>query len=332
MPFNFEELKQKDQAELTRIKTALEIVQAEEKHKFERNKFRTENWRFFGIAILTALISLGSSYVIESFKQQNQNAEGVRDEFRDMKGDYRDADSKERKGELACDIAAFDNTIKDNAIARDIAEFAKLCNSYKAIIQGESQIVKVDTNAAATKKALEKLNSLDKKISQLTTQKNAAPEHEKEAIGQQIAKLNKRVEMVVDSTPSLKQAVAATSKIESEVKQIGAVSSKLDAASSTSGTKSATVWFKEGYFLQFGEYRVLLQYLDKKLGIQVEVCKTKSTTPCQSPILTKAWVKSGNALEFSDDNHHYRINLEAIDRAGRNPFTLAAYISFETVN
>jgi hypothetical protein len=60
--FYFNHLIKKEQTELDVIKTALDIYQAEDKYAFERKKFKSENWRFFGMVVHDSIISLGSAY------------------------------------------------------------------------------------------------------------------------------------------------------------------------------------------------------------------------------------------------------------------------------
>lgn len=330
--FDFNDLLKKEKEELDKIKTALDIYQSEDKYAFERKKFRTENLRFFAIAIMTAVISLGSSYFIESFKQKNTNREDVKREFTDLKKSYLTAD-KEKQNDIACALAGFDNSIADNSIETARKNFVKICNSSVEIQTQTLAISNTDTTSTEVKTALNQLDHFDKQLQDLKQQTRIASAFEKNKIIQEIAIVNKKVDQVVNETPAIRSAVKSTETIEQNVKNIDAVdySIKQQVAGGT-GQKSEVTWFKEGYFLQFGDYRVLLLYLDKQLGIQVEVCKTKSTDACPNPILTKVWIRFDKPLEFSDNGNHCRINLEAIDHAGKNPFKLAAYVTFENLN
>ena len=72
--------------------------------------------------------------------------------------------------------------------------------------------------------------------------------------------------------------------------------------------------------------RVLLQYEDKHIGIQVQICETTSSGSCDNPIKTKQWISYDNPLTVTVGGEVYKISLETIDHAGANPFKLAAYI------
>ncbi len=333
--FDFDDLLKKDKAELDKIKTALEIYQSEDKYAFEKNKFRTENLRFFIIAILTAVISLGSSYLIESFRQNNTSKENVKKEFIDLKKSYLTEKDKNKQNELACALAEFDNSVNDKVIENALKDFKIICKSVSDI-QNETQIIaNTDTSSTVVKEALAKIDNYEKQLQSLTQQQKSGTAADQPKITQQIQELNNNINKVTVSVPSIKLAVQSTEKIEENVKQIETANSVISIPQNSfekNSTKSSVAWFKEGYFLQFGEYRVLLQYLDKKLGIQVEICKTNDYSSCQAPIRTKAWVKYNSPLEFSDNGKSYKVNLEAIDPAGKNPFKLAAYITFETID
>lgn len=332
--FDFDDLMKKDKADLDKIKAALEIYQSEDKYAFERNKFKTENLRFFGIAILTAIISLGSSYFIESFRQKNTNKEDVKKEFSELKKSYLTEKDKNKQNELACALAYFDNSVKDKNIENAQTNYKLICTSVSNILQQTQVISNTDTSSATVKEALAKLDIFDKKLQKLTQQKKSGSAADQSKITQQINEVNNDVNKVANSIPEIKQALKSTENIEQNVKQIETVNSGIieqQTSSGESSSKSSVVWFKEGYFSQFNEYRILLQYLNKNLGIQVEICNTTDASICQTPLLTKAWVKYNSPLQFSDNGHSYRLNLEAIDHAGKNPFTLAAYITFETL-
>ncbi|MDB5198717.1 MAG: hypothetical protein JWO92_680 [Chitinophagaceae bacterium] len=332
--FILDDLLKKDKVELERIKTAVDIYQSEDKHAFERKKFKTENFRFFGIAILTAVISLGSSYLIESFRQKNTTSENVKKEFVELKKTFLTEKDKSKQNELACALASFDNSVKDKAITNAQINFQTICNSLSKIQEQAQTISNTDTSSEVVKDALNKLNNFDKKLHDLTEQKKSATPLEQKKIVQQITQVNDEIKTVVNTVPEIKTAVNSSEKIEQNVTRIEKVNDNIlqQQPESDKISKSHIAWFKEGYFLRFGEYRILLQYLDKSLGIQVEVCKDPGTGKCENPLLTKAWVKFDSPLQFSDNGHIYRINLEAIDHAGKNPFKLAAYITFETVN
>lgn len=334
--FDLDDLLQKDKAELDRIKTAMDIYQSDDKFEFERKKFRTENIRFVGIALLTAIISLGSAYLIESFKQKNASQTAVQNQFSDLRKSYLTEKDKNKQKEIACALSSLDNTFNDAAIANAQTDFKEICQSVSTIQQQAENISNTDTSSAEVKQAIAKLDTYDKELQELNQQKKAASSSvEQSRINNEIAEVKGHIDSVVAAVPEIKPAVKSTEDIEQKVKQVQKINTGIEASQQSPGAdnvKTPVSWFKEGYFLQCNEYRILLQYLDKNLGIQVEVCKTSGSEICARPLLTKAWVKYNAPLQFSDNGKSYRINLEAIEHAGKNPFTLAAYITFETLS
>ncbi|MCZ4222640.1 hypothetical protein [Pedobacter rhodius] len=332
--FNLEDLIQREKADLDKLKVAIEIYQSEDKYEFERRKFKTENLRFFAIAFLTAVISLGSSYFIESFKQRNTISQDIKKEFVELKKNYLTEKDRNKQNELACALANFENVLQDKTIEKAQLNFKKICSNISDIQQQTETIANTDTSSAAVKTALSKLSDYDSELQSLKQKTRIASVADKSKILNEIAKVNSNINAVVNSVPELEKAVKSSENIEKNVKQIETITTDIkdkQIQNEATSEKSSVLWFKEGYFLQFKEFRILLQYLDKDLGIQVQICKTKSTRACENPLLTKAWVKFGSPLQFSDGDQSYRINLEAIAHAGKNPFNLAAYVTFETL-
>jgi hypothetical protein len=332
--YSYQELLQKDTAELEKIKLVQEVYQSEDKYAFERKKLNSENLRLFGIAILTAAISLGSSYLIESFKQKNNAKDTVKKDFTELRKNYFVEKDKSKRNQMACDLSGFDNAENDLSISKEMVKFKAICLSADTIQSHAKTIGETDTSSTAVKAAMTRIDNLDKRIQVLNQQKRQAPATQQKQIAEQIKEVNKQITQVVDSTPVILPAVKSSVAIEQNVTRIEAVNNSLAGQNLPNKpiSKSPIAWFKPGYFLFFGEYRILLQQLNKNDGIVVEVCKTENLSKCDSPLLTNKYVRYDSPLQFTDNNHTYQINLEAIDHAGNNPFTLAAYISFETLN
>ncbi|MCW3102168.1 MAG: hypothetical protein JWO09_608 [Bacteroidetes bacterium] len=330
MDYKLEELLQKEKAELDKMKVALEICQSEDRLAFEKRRYRTENLRFFGIAVLTSVISLGSAYFIESFKQGHAAIADVKKEFSDLHKSYLLEKEEAKKSELACALAHF-----DPAISSDVIRYKLICEASSNVQAQANMIANVDTTSVQVKSAVQKLDNYEKRLLDLNREKLAASPTEYIHLNKQIADVKSNIDKVVNEVPEIRSAAASSQSIEKNIQQIQSADESIqqtkDIGSGT-GTKSNVTWFKEGYFLEFGNYRVLLQYLDKKLGIQVSVCKPDDKGACGSTLYTKQWIKFDAPFQFSDAGKSYRINLEAIDHAGNNPFTLAAYITFESLD
>ncbi|ACU61731.1 hypothetical protein Cpin_4282 [Chitinophaga pinensis DSM 2588] len=86
--------------------------------------------------------------------------------------------------------------------------------------------------------------------------------------------------------------------------------------------------------MQFDQFRITLIDLNRNSGIRVKIGKTQSDDPtdhCQESVVQDDYIKYNEPLLFSDRTHDYKVNLVAIDHAGKNPFKLAAYINLETL-
>lgn len=325
--FEFDDLLSKNQEELNKIKTAIDIHQAEDKYAFEKSKFRTENLRFIVIALMTSFISLGSAYFIESFKQKSVIESENKKSFQDMKKSYLLEKDIAKRKEIACELANFSSIIHDSYEQKNIVKYKSICEEEEKIKEKSSIIAKVDTSSVKTKQIITELNKYEQEYSSLVQKKKTASQNTKPEIEKQIKDINSKVATIISENPEIKTAVASSKSIENNVESINAINTSIDNHKNSS--KSSIQWFKEGYFLQFGEFRVLLLYLDKNLGIEVQVCKTLNSDVCEKPILDKKWIKYKDPLQFTDEGNIYQINLEDINHAGKNPFKLAAYITFE---
>jgi hypothetical protein len=89
-------------------------------------------------------------------------------------------------------------------------------------------------------------------------------------------------------------------------------------------------WFKEGYFIQFDDIKVLLKKINAKRSITVEVCNMIGAAVCKKPIATPT-VFVGSTYTFTEGPYKYSITLNKIAGAGKNVFTNAGYIVFKRV-
>lgn len=99
-------------------------------------------------------------------------------------------------------------------------------------------------------------------------------------------------------------------------------------------SRSGVLWFKEGFFLQFeNNIRINLDKgkLFKDQGyIEVRVCES-TISGCSRTIADNLQIRlNGSGGEFTHNEKKYKINLKAIDRAGKNPFNWAAYITLDS--
>jgi len=148
---------------------------------------------------------------------------------------------------------------------------------------------------------------------------------EKKLIEKKIQQLNDSIK-ASDLPVQLKNVSKTMDSINSNISQ----QVKIAASAGTNSDIEkdyGVLWFKENYFLQFEDMRVLLQELDKKNGrVQIQICHT--TVKCASEnLITTKWIYYDKPLTVSVGDNNYKISLKAIDHAGHNPFKLAAYIN-----
>jgi regulator of replication initiation timing len=320
----------KDKAELDRIKMVLEVSTFREKYELDKRKNRTETIRLFAVALMTSIITLGTTYIFKKVDQQSAQIDKAQSELKELKKEYVSHSDPKFKKDYACQIAQINNPQLDGYVEAEKKKYEDICrtvsDAQEAIITQNNTIQNIDTTSAQNQNLIAQLSALEKNINTLQAQKsNAKSESEKRALDQQIQRANKLITATADSSSELKSAVMASQTIKDNVqKQIETVSEKDD-------NLSDIKWFKEGYFLQFNDMRILLQYLDKNIGIQVQVCPTRGAGRCEAPLATKQWITFDKPFDFVYKDTHYRISLKAIDHAGKNPFTLAAYIALEKV-
>ena len=324
--FEFDELLNKDKEELEKIKTAIDIHTYSAKQEIEKRKYTSDNLKAFGLALFTATITLGSTFIIKSFEKCANDKSDLIKEFNSLKKQIILAEGKE-KVNLCCYVAnEFENTSDIN----EIKLFKKSCDTIclkNDIIENKKTTVALftddSTNLSKNKSALTLLSKNEQEINSLQLKKAIDPTLN---IDKRIQVLNNETETIIAKNPDLKKAVDATAILDDNI----VTTNKIIAETNNSlGSKNKTYssWFKEGYFLQFDDIRILLQYLDKDIGIEVQVCNTTSSDICKQPLKNKAWIKKDKPLVFSVENKEYKIELNNIDHAGKNPFTLAAYIT-----
>jgi hypothetical protein len=331
MSHDLNELLKKQKEELDKLKTATDIVQAGERFTQDKWRYRAETLRMVVMALITSALSVFTTFYLESKRSAETERKSQKEEFKLLVEKFHDANGDSIKNSVACRLANFSNTYDDPEIAIQIGDFQPVCmqkekqdSVRKELAQALSNI---KSSPANTERAQAQLGKYEQKQQELEQKKITASVEERKKLNNDIAQLNFTMDSVA-KTANLETALKSTSQIEQSIKQIGEINKNITGTDS----RKNTAWFKEGYFVLFSNYRILCQYLNKKDGIQVSVCNTATQADCKTTIITQAWIKYDEALLFTDGGNTYRISLDAIDHAGKNPFTLAAYITFEKLN
>ena len=320
--FEYNVLLTKEKEELDKIKLALEIASFRENKQFEKKKYKSEVFRVFIIAIMSSAISIATTYFFNKEEYKNTQVKETKDALRSYKLEYDKAIDLVQKNSFACDIANLDNKQNDQYIINEILKFKNICNSSSNL----NIISNVDTNRADGKIVLSYLKKIEALNLSLSKTEN---DYQKKQINDSLEITNKKISQISNISPNIKKLIESTNQINQDAIQ------RVNATQNHTSTPSINgdiikqfdlQWFKEGYSLQFGNINVLCQYLDKNIGIQVKVCQTIQPYICKIQLLNQTWLKLDEPLIVSDGSFNYQISLKAIDHAGKDPITLAAFL------
>jgi hypothetical protein len=187
--------------------------------------------------------------------------------------------------------------------------------------------------------AISNLDSIDKieleinhKTALIKSEENAA---KKSALRNDSIKLSSRLNEIISKNTLILNANKVSERINTIQKKEDSLvktnfSLIIDPNNTSKIVYSNSTWFKVGYFLQFENIRVSLNSISEKGMIQVEICEMMGPGVCKSPIGDQpVRIELTNAYPFSYRSSNYMIRLDKIGKAGKNPFNLAAYITFE---
>ena len=126
--FEFYNLISKDKAELDRIKVALEVENYKEKLEFERKKHKTDTARIIIIALLSIVITLGSTYILKYFENIRSDRKESRQLLSNLESKYLATTNPTTKHAYACQISEIYNPQNDPFVEKEMKEYLALCN------------------------------------------------------------------------------------------------------------------------------------------------------------------------------------------------------------
>jgi hypothetical protein len=242
-------------------------------------------------------------------------------------------DDAELKNKV-CSLANFDNSYNNRFIESKKDSLAMICtllskiDSSNSIITQASSDISLDIDssrkiAALSNEIAVKEQTINKNLLIISTSKDSV---EKKQLRTETIRLNRSVDSLIEHNPIFKFTSPASNLIGVAQQR---VDSTLNIKNNPSKTvSSSSAWFKEGYFLQFGEIKVLLLELTRSYNsIKIEICDMVGATTCKNPIATVT-MTTDKPYSFNYGKKRYVITLDRIGRAGKNAFTLAAYITF----
>ncbi|MBL4706124.1 MAG: hypothetical protein JKY54_16480 [Flavobacteriales bacterium] len=348
---NFNDLLKKNTAELEKLKLALEVHNYEKNLAFEQNKYaenikrdkkrsRSEFLRLLLVLIVGSCITLMGNYLLDSnqagvdilaAKQQvleDHKAESIK-KLHDLEGQLPGADTRKQK-ELFCLIGEIDNASEVEELATAITKYQERCQqATNSNAEREEQAIKAETlEGRIDKKVAAVYEENEDEIEGLEIKEDEGTINEQEK--KDLRKAENDRKMLLALNPVLKKLVMTTEIIEdiqaAQIKETAP--DKNDSFRDQKIIKTYVRWFKEGYFLQFGDIRVTLKSLyENDQMILVRVRNINSKDSCEDVLDIKKLIRYNKPLTFSSCSRDYMISLKKIGKAGKNPFNSAAYIT-----
>ncbi|WP_439697035.1 hypothetical protein ACFGVS_00735 [Mucilaginibacter sp. AW1-7] len=329
------ELLATDKAGLDKLKVALEISGFKEKQKSDRVRYRQETLRLFIIAVFSGIITFGSTYFQKSTERRLKKIDDQETKLQELVLDLEDNSiSQQAKYGIICKISRLKvPTDADTSFINSVADYEKKCEESRkfadqidkksAAAQNNSKTI--DTTRTDVKARLAALDQSDQQEARLQNDAYA-----KTATGQKAAlTISKQADSLLKSAPSSLQAASdASAGISGIVKQ--RIDLVPDKPAESAATFYRVQWFKKGYAIQVGHIYFTLLDLDRRQQtIRVKACYTNTPFSCEHPLETSGELDIRTPLLFSYGDKQYELSLKSINHAGKNPFTLAAYVALK---
>lgn len=323
--YTLKELLEKDKTELEKLRLIKEMSPA-------KKKKLSDYLRDGLVPLLVLIVSLTSTWAITAINMKTSRLADDKKYIRDLDKEIHRSEKYDQKLELLESMAIFDSAYEDESddeIDLILKRNNALVVAYNSRKKDDDNLDSAVARVNVTSSVKLQLASVDAEESKINNEKLRADYHNiTPNIGTSTALLDKKVKGIkaLDSTARLTQSVE-----DKTIKQIKLLSNPSIVPVGASDDADI-VWFKAGYYLTF--YDSLMVSLNKIDEAQNEIMVSiyrmdpKSGDTLET-IVENVTVQTEKSLSFAVKNHHYSIDLHTIGRAGRNPFTPAAYISFK---
>jgi MinD-like ATPase involved in chromosome partitioning or flagellar assembly len=317
------EIQQKKE-EAIRLNEQLDLKEKQAK------KQRRIRYRVF-VALAVILFTAGVVVSVDALKKQTMEKDY--NTFIATLAELSDRPDSVKHAEL-CKLAGYDNIYKDPRIESKKDSLRMFCAMQQRVDLSKMKVVQVaDTVSAKSRnnKAFGQLDTLENKI-QLTSNEiqNASNSNARLKFQSDSIQLELQKQKVINNDPILAKLAEPTAKLDSAIRQRDDISNQIIPVPKTDSFSvdyQKDGWFKQGYFLQFNNIRVSLTNLDVAAQtVFLEICATDGGA-CTIEI-GKQELKVPGEFLFDFKGIKYRIKVNKIGRAGYNPFTQAAYITF----
>lgn len=311
--------------------------------KTDSTRFRQETIRLLLVSLITAAITLAVNFITEEYRS-DQAKENV--EFADCRvvatKMLSARDNLDSIRSSACTIIARCGDFDRPQLKELITECRKICDApQQGIIREEDQKNTARTDSVKDKippqvvSEINRTEALQNKVQQQLLQVTADG-NEKAKLTTTADSLNKRMDSLLLKVPEGNQIAEVSQQITKDyTTQAKAVNGILEAARKATDQRTQengypkTSWFKEGYFLVFDDFKIVLSDLNNSAKqISVQICASTTAAPC-SNIIAEPVIGTASPYQFNRNGFQYIIRLDHIGNAGKNIFKSGAYITVE---
>jgi MinD-like ATPase involved in chromosome partitioning or flagellar assembly len=316
-----EALEWKEQRENSFTREELEYVAISKKQSLFSNLKQTAG-QVFGVALISTSVYFGATF------NSSQGRDEADDQFRarlTMLNTYAD----EARKDSTCALSNFNNIsgnkgielTKDSLLRKCLELEALYAVTAETINTSSDRLDSLQTKASSDFKVKQHLDQIDK----LELEINNLKQNPVRDFKVQMKLENDSSKLaILKSAPVIREATGYSNQIHEAIRT-------KEHATNADTRKEDVLWFKRGYYLTFSDVKVQLMRLSQsEQTITVNICRTDDLT-CRQ-ILQNLVLKTGEEQVFDLDRKSYAIRLVRIGRAGNNPFTPAAFISFKKID
>lgn len=305
----------------------------------DRERFWAETVRLVLIALVTGVVTYFVNTKTEDVRASNSYSIEEYKSFLARKASVFDRSlAFGARQQLACAVTDQYRSSKNNEIINELRDIAEICakdsmmKSTEAAIQADAPKVRKEVSKAFVQafsetekqaKAVEqllKVNSEDRTLQ--------AQQQHLEARLDSLLLQNSNVRNLSEQAQSVwKNFKDQATIVNQETKKADFVSDRGQAAGYPN-----SAWFKEDYFLALDDMKVTLDEIENQNSVLITVCQSISKMECAPEDVVKLSsnrLTTNEPIRFVRNGSEYIIRLDRVGSAGRNPFTKAAYVTFQ---
>lgn len=321
--YTLSELLAAKKEELDKLKLVAEMIS-------QKKRSTADLVRAIMIPVLVAFLTLLSTSIITASNQRETSLNNDKRYVRDIDMEIRRTDKVDVHRSWIKRLQSFRDNHKDCTDA----EILDIIADNKALVYEDSIRRIMDSMSVQMRRSLASTDTSllstiahkEKEAKNAEVLLNAAKSNEeKQKFKEKRDSLTREVDKLLATSAPIQKAFVSTVDLGPNTqKQIRAV--EPPAAGNVESTP--VYWFKEGNFIVcFGTLKVLLNSIDpvaKTINISAFYFDEKNPQSNAKEIISHATLTLGSTMAL---DKMYTIKFVSIDHAGRNPFTMAAYVS-----